>query len=321
MEDWKERLVPGTQNAVSGLRARLEQVRDAQGRFDGKTRARAASAIGRLGDPRPGVGLKDGLPDIDWVDLPAGKFRLGETGREAKLEKPFRLSRYPVTVAQFQAFVDAGGYREDGGAEHQRRLAGWWSPEGLKWKRETNITGPEDSSPAFQTPNHPRVGVSWFEASAYCRWLTEQFQARALLKAGEEIRLPDEAEWEWAARWNNSTGKADDRRYPWGNPPRGEDEKIHLAQHCNCRHTGIGHTSAVGLFPSGQADCGVLDLSGNVWEWCENRYDDKSVEYRVLRGGSWVSDDPARLSCAVRRGVLPGSRDHRVGFRVVVVCG
>jgi formylglycine-generating enzyme required for sulfatase activity len=174
-------------------------------------------------------------------------------------------------------------------------------PDGWSWFRDEYeketlpILGPKDFRPAFQTPNHPRVGVSWFESIAFCRWLTEQLQARGQLAKGDAITLPEEAQWEWAARWNKQTGVADDRVFPWG----GKDEKS-LAQQCNWDKIGIGQTCAVGLFPNGEADCGAMDLAGNVWEWCENWYDATEKKYRVLRGGSWVYDHPRNLSCSYR---------------------
>ena len=289
-------------------------------------RAAAGIALAKLRDPRPGVGLRaDRLPDLDFTteQLPNGKFKLRETETQVVIEQPYRLSRYLVTVAQFQAFVDAKGYQQDQ----------FWLPEGRAWrdgKAELKhlpewyrdeyrneafpIRGPKDYDPVFQTPNHPRVGVSYFEAKAFCQWLTEQSLDKGVLQKGQAIRLPHEAEWEQAARWNKHTGQADDRRYPWG----GSEEKD-LAQRCNWHQTGIGHTSAVGLFPSGQADCGALDMSGNVWEWCENWYDEKQKQARVLRGGSWAVNYPGYLSCAYRYYGNPGGRGQDVGFRCVVV--
>ena len=309
MDHWQDEDVPDTSDTVGRLRSRLEEVRDGVARFEVKARVRAASAIGRLGDPRPGVGLKDALPDLvfDELRFPVAEFEMAWNRQKVKIKHPYRLSRYPVTVAQYQTFVAAGGYEDDRSAEATQRLGRWWTPDGLKWKRENDITGPADYDPIFQTPNHPRVGVSWYEATAFCAWLAEKLQL--------DIRLPHEAEWEQAARWNRQTGKVDDRLYPWGGK-----EEPDLAHRCNMDKTGIGHTSAVGLFPSGKADCGALDLSGNVWEWCENWYD-KAEIYRVLRGGSWSGNLPEALRCAFRVLDRPSPRSQGVGFRCVLGLG
>ncbi|MDA1274082.1 MAG: SUMF1/EgtB/PvdO family nonheme iron enzyme [Verrucomicrobia bacterium] len=147
-------------------------------------------------------------------------------------------------------------------------------PEWLQeeYSKETfPISRPRDFGPVFQTPNHPRVGVSWFEAGAYCRWLNSSDVRPRLandlgLTQGNdiEIRLPTESEWELAARWNREKREADDRLFPWGD----EKSENDLTERCNWHKCGIESTSAVGLFPKGNADCGAADLSGNVWEWC-----------------------------------------------------
>ena len=301
----------------------LQAVRETLDQFGRKPalpirqRAEAASARGGLGVLPKGVGLRpDGWPDFDFdIELPPGNFRLAENSRDAVIAESFRLARYPVTVEQYAAFVTAGGYEDDGSAAATERLLVWWGEAGLKWKREKRIVGPQDYDPVFQTPNHPRVGVSWHEATAFCAWLTERLREKGEMGTNERISLPSEAQWEWAARWNGETRVADDRRYPWG----GRDEKD-LAERCNMANTGLGHTSAVGLFPTGQAGCGAMDLSGNVWEWCENRYNE-AERYRVLRGGSWLNDYPELLSCGSRLYDLPGNRGGRIGFRCVWVSG
>jgi len=331
MEHWLEPLVPGKTEAVGKLRASLEQVRDDADRFEAKTRSRAASAIGRLGDSRPGVGVKDRVPDIEWIRIPATKQPPmgGKQFRCGLIKAPYHISRYPITVAQYQAFVDDKGYEKDA----------FWTGAGRKWRdgqadasavpewfkeeyrKETfPIRGPKNYAADFQTPNHPRVGVSWFEAAAFCRWLSEKLE--------RNIRLPSEAEWERAA-----AGK-DARLYPWG-------EEKDLAQRCNMNETGIGHTSAVGLFPSGDTprepgnNKGVADLAGNVWEWCRTKWtgnyknyeqrakemdDPDGFDSRVLRGGSFLNARDI-LRCAYRVVTHPDYRVNSVGFRVVVVAG
>ncbi len=277
-------------------------------------RDKAGTVLGKLGDLRPGVGLdQNGLPALVWLDLPGGEFELGaKRGKMVKVQ-PFQLSKYPVTVEQFRAFLDdPQGYHDPQ----------WWkdgkdAPGMAAWWRENHAQGPENYDPVFQTPNHPRVGVSWYEATAFCRWLTARLRATGLLRVPNsafrdgEIRLPHEAEWEQAARWNKALGRADDRTYPWGECKAGD-----LAEFCNWHGTGLGHTSAVGLFPKGQAGSGALDLSGNVWEWCASWFD-VAQDTHALRGGAWPFINYDFLYAARRSCGRTCYRDSYYGFRVV----
>jgi formylglycine-generating enzyme required for sulfatase activity len=208
----------------------------------------------------------------------------------------YYVSRYPVTVAQFRAFVEDSGYRVD----------------------ERSLNDPD---------NHPVRWVRWDDAVAYCRWLTKKLRdvggvsepLRTWLQdEGYQVRLPSEAEWEKAARGT------DGRRYPWG-----ADLDSNKA---NYRDTGIGDTSAVGCFPGGMSPYGVEEMSGNVWEWTrslwkdypydptDGREDPDAKDNRVLRGGSWR---PHRrcARCAYRSWDLPVGFSPDLGFRVVVSLG
>jgi formylglycine-generating enzyme required for sulfatase activity len=382
MANWLELLVPGKDDALRRLRASLERVRDDEDRFQVKSRARAASAIGRLGDPRPGVGIietEPKRPDIVWCggkgEVIADKsdllekafpilkvFKIGEPkGRKerafgsfrqfdcTRIAKPFFISKFPVTVAQYQMFVEAKGYEQQNfwteagwewrtGRIDTSKWESWWRDD--YEKEEFPITGPKRYTAVFQTPNHPRIGISWFEAWAYCAWLNSpEIQSSLVCDLGlskdfsAKTRLPAEAEWELAARWNKDKGEADDRLFPWGN----EKTEAALTEGCNWGGAKIESTSAVGLFPKGRADCGAADLAGNVWEWCQTKWinpDDKNTlkQYnsgiydeddgdgaRVLRGGSWGNGDPGGLRSSGRNDGRPGSRGNGVGFRVVCV--
>ncbi len=269
-------------------------------------RADCGRALGLLDDPREGVGVKNGLPEIDWVGIPAGTFLMGSDKEKDTLaignETPLRvvtieaysISRYPITYAQYEPFVAGDGYSNEK----------YWTEAGWMWKGET--TQPAYwNDPKWHISNHPVVGVAWSEAYAYCQWLSA--------KLGQEVRLPTEAEWERAARGT------DGRIYPYGNeydPTKG-----------NTRDTGIGRTSAVGIFPDGASPEGVLDMSGNVWEWCQTQwrgsYDApennpaEGTAQRVVRGGSWLFSQV--FARAVYRFVrIPFYRDDVLGFRVVV---
>ncbi len=173
----------------------------------------------------------------------------------------------------------------------------------------------EDSR--FNQPAQPVVGVTWYEARAYCAWLSAQ--------TGKTYRLPSEAEWEAAAR--GVAGRA----YAYGadfDAARG-----------NTFETHIRRTTPVGVFPGGFTAEGIADLCGNVWEWTTTLWGDdirqptfgypyvatdgredlqNGVSRRVVRGGSWnVNQNVARA--AFRNRGNPDNRDNDFGFRVVVV--
>jgi len=258
-------------------------------------RAHLWRTLGRLGlDNRPGVGVIDGLPDIDWVEVPGGPFKYGGDLEEIFLDS-FRIARHPVTNAQFQAFVDDRDY--DNGI--------WW--EGL-------AECPAAAPPSWSHPNHPRETVSWYEAVAFSRWLTARLRVRGHLADAQEIRLPTEQEWERAARGT------DGRKYPW----QGEFCRDHanIEETLDGPHVSV-RTSAVGIYPRGVSPCGALDMAGNVWEWCLNAYlkplgSPAGGEHpRVLRGGSWGY---LRVSarCATRFYQPPVKRSSVIGFRLVV---
>ena len=184
-----------------------------------------------------------------------------------------------------------------------------------RWDEEPR-NRPADFGTPFNLPNHPVVGVSWYEAVAFCRWLTERLRENGEIGPDQKMTLPTEAQWEKASRG------ADGRIYPWGKEP--DPNKA------NYNETGIGATSAVGCFPGGASPCSALDMSGNVWEWCQTKWRgsyeepaDESLEEadpRVVRGGSWFFDQ-GFVRCAFRFGLYPDLRGFDLGFRVVVSPG
>lgn len=245
-------------------------------------RAWIGDRLAEIVDPRSGIGMrKDTTPDIAWVAIPGGK--AGPRG-EARVS-PFHMARFLVTNAQFQAFVDAAdGYRNPD----------WWKdmPENVN-------DGPR--TPRWPEPNRPRETVSWYEAVAFCRWLSRRL--------GFEVRLPTESEWQQAA-----TGGDSGNIYPWG----GEWN----AERCNTLESGLNRTVAVGLYPASTNTQGVYDLFGNLWEWCLNMYDrygytavDSSNASRGLHGGSW--DIVGNSDRAYYRYYAPYARSDSNGFRVV----
>ncbi|MBN1992561.1 MAG: SUMF1/EgtB/PvdO family nonheme iron enzyme [Anaerolineae bacterium] len=232
----------------------------AHGQLQPAERAEAGQTLAALGDPRPGVGVtEDGLPHIAWRAIPAGEFIMGQGQDAHPVTLPaFQISQYPLTNVQYGAFVAAGGY------EHkdywpEAVAAGYWREGKFKgWADEEPRDRPYDFGPPFNLPNHPVVGVSWYEAVAFCRWLGELW--------GCPARLPSEAEWEKAARG------ADGRPYPWG-----DHQKV--ATRCNMAQTGLGAPCAVGMFPAGASPYNVFDMSGNVWEWCSTFWQKKTLSF------------------------------------------
>jgi formylglycine-generating enzyme required for sulfatase activity len=239
-----------------------------------------------------------------FVLVPAGEFLMGaERNNETAQEddkpqhrlylEPYYIARYPVTEAQYQRFVTATGYH---------------APD--HWNEKRCPEGKEGL---------PVVRVSWYDAMAYCKWLSEELE--------QMIRLPTEAEWEKAASWDPRITRDDHtnarkRKWPWGDID-------------NYNHTpspGIGRTVKdyspllIGeRSPACDSLYGVADMSGNVWEWCssllrrypyrpdDGREDLNASGPRVLRGGS-VYDGP--IPCFSRDWREPDSQDNFVGFRV-----
>jgi len=267
------------------------------------------------------------IPDIEWCEVPAGEFIMGSNNNYDE-EKPqhtlnlpysYKAAKYPITNAQYNAFVEAGGYRE----RRYWTAAGW--AEKLKPQRgdKQPWTGPRQPwGEPFNLSNHPVVGVSWYEAVAYCRWLTEVLRGCGELAEGWLIRLPTEAEWEKAARGE------DGRTYPWG---EGFD-----VEKANGKETEVESTNAVGIFPDGASPYGCHEMAGNVWEWGATKWDggykpypyqienEGTVDYlegkynRIVRGGSW-NDDSDSLRCAYRNYYGPNFNYDLFGLRCFFV--
>ncbi|MDX2078085.1 MAG: SUMF1/EgtB/PvdO family nonheme iron enzyme [bacterium] len=287
-------------------------------------RAEMGRMLSEIGDKRAGVGVittyKIPLPDVVWCHIPAGEFIMGSDDSGQDDEKPahtlhlddFYMSRYLVTYAQYRAFEEADDFGDET----------WWEgfPEDEKRKKNDQ---------AFKYDNHPQERVTWYMAMAFCRWLTHHLDVAKLpMRVWDmttktyqtmpyqkmKITLPSEAEYEKSARGT------DGRIYPYGND--------FDATKGNTSATGIGKTSAVGMFPRGESPYGVLDGSGNVWTWTcslrkdykynsnDGREDESGTGVRIVRGGSWDdSADGARAS--FRNLISPLNRNDVIGFFVV----
>ena len=264
------------------------------------------------------------VPEL--VKVPAGLFLMGSTDQQVatavsqganadwvQYEKPqhtltlpdYWIGKTEVTNAQFRPFVEGDGYTN----------RAYWTEAGWAWRQENTITQPEYwNAPQWNGPDYPVVGVSWFEAVAYCRWLSKQ--------TGLAFRLPSEAEWEKAARGS------DGRIYPWGN--------TWDAKRTNSSESGLNQTTPVGSYPIGASPYGALDMTGNVREWCATQWG-KSYPYqledewqtayeeadttRMLRGGAYWSDSTSvRGAYRLNNSDDPRARAYR-GLRVASHAG
>jgi|GEM_PF-1091341 len=151
----------------------------------------------------------------------------------------------------------------------------------------------------FNDNDQPVVGVSWYDARAYCLWLS---LVESKGKEDNLYRLPTEAEWEWAAGGG-------EREYPWGSKP------LPTPDFANYIESRIKTTTPVGCYPKGATPEGLYDMAGNVWEWQENWYD-TDEKFRALRGGSWDFNADILL-CSARDDYFPQFRSLNFGFRVV----
>jgi formylglycine-generating enzyme required for sulfatase activity len=259
-----------------------------------RTRADAGLVLGDLGE----------LPaDLDaWVEIPPGPFLYGEHNEPAELAQGFRIGRYPVTNAQFRRFVDAGGYAQARFWGTAIRRGRWADGKVKAWDVEADLPRLWDDT-RFNRPNQPVVGVTWYEAMAYCAWLTGALRQAGVIGEHQVARLPSQREWQRAARGTEG------RTYPWGN----EFDPAWA----NTGESELGQTSPVDMYPGGATpDTEVYDLAGNVWEWTGDEFEGVEEAY-YLAGGAWAWE-AERARCAARHGDLAGSRHVSYGFRVVL---
>ena len=308
-------------------------------------------ALGRVGDPRfdplnPALcKIKAGayrvgtsVQDKKLFEKQKTKSYPDEEPAHPVTLSEFLIGKYPLTNYEFRAFWEAGGYgRLDG--EKPR----WWGDDGWQWRigkwdtTDFSFISDEDlrkrykewlarrpvelrdrpfwwDDPQLDIPNLPVVGVCWFEAEAYCKWLSSV--------TGQHFVLPTEAQWEAAARG------AQGNLWPWGNTwDAGKCNNAELEDK-------IGLPSPVGMYPDGASLCDAVDMAGNVWEWCADWYAEDTYEKRkglevldppgpetgvrrVVRGGSW-SGNCLSARCAYRDWFFPDGYGDLVGFRLVL---
>ncbi|MCG8349570.1 MAG: SUMF1/EgtB/PvdO family nonheme iron enzyme [Chloroflexales bacterium] len=267
-------------------------------------RVRAGDYLCTLGEPRPVI---TELPP-PMARIEGDAFQMGDGQEQHTVTvATFELARYPITNAQYALFIADDGYNP---------AAPWWDKAGTVWQRCATKRLPKWWNHARfgqARPNHPVVGISWYEALAFCRWLTQHPDYNP---EGAIYRLPTEAEWEFAAR--DKAG----RTYPWGDAAP-DDEHANFGQ----RYRG---TTRVGCFLRGATPEGVYDMAGSVWEWTCSEYreypydpddgredlDDLTEKYFTVRGGSWYNHSGI-LRAAIRLYYPPDFRYYFIGFRLV----
>jgi sulfatase modifying factor 1 len=286
---------------------------------------------------RPPVASEVNSLGMVLVPIPAGEFLMGsspdEDGHVANeapqhrvaITRPFEMGAHEVTNAQFEAFVEATGHL----TEAERDVGGGF---GIDFERAEVVQDPrhtwrDPGFPGFNPgPDHPVLMISWKDAEAFCRWLSE--------KEGRTYRLPTEAEWEYAARGGTTT--------PWwtGNDPRALAEaantadaplrdRVPRARWAAEWSDGFPFLAPVGSFRPNPF--GLYDVTGNVWEWCHDWYQadyyaaspledptgPETGSFRTIRGGGWFNDAPQNRS-AQRIYFEPTFRYCLLsGFRVV----
>jgi formylglycine-generating enzyme required for sulfatase activity len=322
-------------------------------------------ALSAIGDPRLAQPIWERTDYFITID--PGTFQMGTTEDEAKRLKEqgagaysnelyphtvyvsaFGMGKYPVTNADYRLFLNAT----------QENYADWFSEPGKRWVEGTleadlsflgNDEGakkfyrdwlenrPKDKrrqpfwwdDPQWNADSLPVIGVSWFEAEAYCNWLTVKLREANAITSEQKIHLPTEAQWEKSARAQRPTSNLQpltSNLWSWGDT--WDKDK------CNSEASGFRSTTPVGMYPDGASSYGVEDMMGNVWEWCNDGYDEKIYQSRqgqevrdpqgalqgsarVVRGGSWL-DFLWSCRAAYRFRLTPLPFNNNLGFRLAL---
>jgi formylglycine-generating enzyme len=284
----------------------------------------------KMGSEEAVESLASGYPQYDLSRFLA----LGDEApvHEVRITRRFYLARYEVTVDQFKRFVDASGYQSEAEADGTGGYGynTYYEPE--KSARGDAFEGRSLKyswrQPGFkQGGDHPVVNVTWNDAVAMSKWLSE--------KEGRRYRLPTEAEWEYAARAGTQT------RYYSGNAPASLpriantfdlDAQVNWPrwkEYATPGHDGFVFTAPVGNYAPNAF--GLYDMHGNVWEWCADWYGERyyasspvndppgpfSGTVRVRRGGSWHTW-PLYVRSSYRNWNTPETRYLLVGFRLLL---
>jgi formylglycine-generating enzyme required for sulfatase activity len=281
--------------------------------------------------PTPTDNMK--LPVGDLEEILLDVYRFIKISSHA-VPEPFWIGKYPVTNAQYERFLKSDDFAKSEfwtsfpKFDENCKAIGDWGDEGLKWLKEqlkdyeyfphemwkVKPRFLDDHRFGIANPDNPVVGISWYEANAYCNWLfvhwfdLPESQINPDLKSAL-IRLPLETEWIAAAGGNKP-----ENRYPWDLPGEATADEKEISKRANVSGK-IGHTTPVTKYSNGKSPFGVMDMSGNVLEWQANLDDEKGLS---ARGGSWgIEYSGAHVS--VHHSNNPNYRNIDFGFRAVVL--
>ena len=249
--------------------------------------------------------VPNALPQpFEWCEIPMGEARLAsggyvpDDGLSIFVDR-FYMAKYPVTNAQFRIFIEQGGYKN----------RDFWTSTGWQYRLKQSWKQPRYwHDERFNGDTQPVVGVSWFEAIAFAKWLEGLLhQDPSMLH--RRVMLPTEAQWQRAVQGDDFLA------YPWGNA---FDKTLTNAEHLNLKQT-----TSVTQFPDGASPYGVMDMIGNAWEWSASAWQDGRTEqdgdtFRVLRGGSFADYMLSSYSVSRFNHEPPNCRYNDFGFRVCV---
>jgi formylglycine-generating enzyme required for sulfatase activity len=217
----------------------------------------------------------------------------------------FAIAKYPITNAQYERFL-----KNSNGFSNPQ----WWeySSEAIQWRKDHKNPKPT----AFNGADLPRTRASWFDSMAFCNWLSAELKSNLQLANSQDtydisIRLPTEQEWQRAAL--GDTGWC----YPWGD----------ILDETRGNYGGnVGQPSDVKKYSEGTSFYGVMDMTGNVWEWCLTGWNQENIDvsgytYRIIKGGAWNINNPGYLRANDRGCHPPRGSLNDCGFRVTLGLG
>lgn len=273
--------------------------------------------------PMPVPSSDDGLDLFRFIEI---KPQMG-----SKVNYSFWIGKYPVTNAQYERFLNSPDFAnpvywlEFLKFDERGERIGDWENQGLNWLLEqlrnlnSRVLMPKHWRDDFgiMNPFLPVVGISWFEANAYCEWLTQKWDSLLESKANPSlkpciVRLPLEIEWVSAAGGDEPEG-----RFPWDEIGKETTSLKEILKRSNIRESGIGHTTFVNSYPLGKSPFEIMDMAGNVMEWQSN-FMNKELNALSLRGGSWY-DGQGSSHVSSRSSFRVFDRGKVAGFRVTLL--